>query len=186
MSSLGYYRGENYGETDVVTNFSLRNSGTGRVITLGTLSLEQTTPGMRSWFSIPKDIYNVNGRLNCTDLDVRLSTAYAINGYVVEIPISDKPKPEDLRFRNFGRITTRSNVAIVESLAFHHERTIDCPAGNSLSDSAERAVFDKWISGEATNSDLSSHLPSMTLLQALAESVSKNGERITIDFSCPA
>ena len=41
------------GETDIVSIFRVCSKKTGQVLTLGSLSLEQTTPGMRHWAPFP-------------------------------------------------------------------------------------------------------------------------------------
>jgi predicted dehydrogenase len=46
---------EPLGETDVVAALRLC-TGDGRTLTLGTIGLEQTTPGMRSWAPFPKEL----------------------------------------------------------------------------------------------------------------------------------
>lgn len=176
----------NFGETDVVSTLRLYDRESDRTLTLGGLTLEQTTPGMRSWGPFPDVPYNINGRLHCTDLDVRLATVFAANGHVVKIPISGRQGPTDLRGRNFGRVTTRSNVDMTGDQEFHQERTITRPYGNSFSYAAESAVFNEWLEGHETRSSLQSHQASIALLQALAESLPRGGRKISIDFNYPA
>lgn len=173
----------NYGETDIVTNFQLRFKNTDKVLTLGTLSLEQTTTGMRSWYNFPEIPYNINGRLHCTDFNVILSTLYSVNGHVVKIPIGARQSPIDLRGKNIGKVTKRSNVILMNDQEFHNEYSVKRPYGNSFSYSAETEIFSQWINNGETKSSLASHLSSVSLLQALSESNVNNGEKITIDFS---
>jgi hypothetical protein len=171
-----------YGETDLVTSYCLRNKRTKRVLTLGTLSLEQSTPGMRSWAPFPEVEYNKNGRLHCTDIEVALSTAFSMHCRVIKIPVEDKKGPLDLRARNFARVSARTNASLDPSAQFYTEKTIERPFGNSFSYSAETDIFDKWLSGSTTGSDLDSHLTTTAVLQALAESVFDNGRQKVIDF----
>ena len=170
------------GETDIVSIFSLRNKTTGQVLTLGSLSLEQTTPGMRHWAPFPVVPYNINGRLHCTDLDVQLSTVFSINGRVVKFPMEDKQGPTDLRGKNYARVTTRSNALLLGDNEFYSEKTLERPYGNSFSYSAETDIFDAWLRGQPTKSDLSSHLTTAAVIQAIAESIHNNGQTYTIDF----
>ena len=171
-----------YGETDLVTSFCLRDKKTTRVLTLGTLSLEQSTPGMRSWAPFPEVEYNKNGRLHCTDIEVALSTAYSMHCRVIKIPVDDKRGPFDLRARNFARVSSRTNASLDPSAEFYSEQIFERPFGNSFSYSAETDIFDKWLSGCPTGSDLDSHLTTTAVLQALAESVFDNGRQRMIDF----
>lgn len=170
------------GETDIVTIFSLRNKKTDQVLTLGSLSLEQTTPGMRHWAPFPVVPYNINGRLHCTDLDVQLSTVFSVNGRVVKFPVEDKQGPTDLRGKNYARVTTRSNALLLGDNEYYSEKTLERPYGNSFSYSAESDIFDAWLRGQPTKSDLSSHLTTAAVIQALAESIHNNGRTYTIDF----
>lgn len=173
---------KNYGETDIVANICLKDETTKQVLTLGTLALEQTTPGFRHWQNFPKVPYNINGRLHSTELDVRLSTVFSISGNVVKIPISARNSVTDLRGRNFGRIITRSNAVLLGDQEFYHEKEIHREYGNSFSFTAELQIFDEWLQGRETKSSLASHLPSVILLQKLAESISKPGKEIKIPF----
>ena len=172
-----------FGETDVVSTFRLFDADTNQTLTLGSLTLEQTTPGMRSWGPFHEVPYNINGRLHCTDLDVRLATIFAANAHVIKTPIGGRQGPTDLRGRNSGRITVRSNIEVTGDQEFHTEQSIHRPYGNSFSYSAEYAVFNDWLCGKQTRSSLESHLASVALLQALAESQKHSGEKITIDYN---
>ena len=173
---------DRYGETDIVTSFCLRLKQTNEVLTLGALTLEQTTPGMRSWFDFPEVPYNINGRLHCTDFNVQLATLYSVNGHVVKIPIGARQGNTDLRGKNIGIITTRSNATVMGDQEFYTQKILTRPYGNSYSYSAETEIFDRWISGKNSQSDLASHLPSVRLLETLSESTLRNGERLQIDF----
>ncbi len=175
-----------FGETDIVCVFCLRSKSTRQVLTLGSLSLEQTTPGMRSWAPFPVVPYNINGRLHCTDLEVQLATAYSMHGRVLKIPVEDKAGPTDLRGTNFARVSARSNALLMGKEEYYSEKTLEGPHGNSFSYNAETSVFDDWLAGIPTKSELSSHLTSTAFLQALAESVHQSGQSMSIDFPATA
>lgn len=171
-----------FGETDIVTSFCLRNRTTRRVLTLGTISLEQSTPGMRSWAPFPEVEYNKNGRLHCTDIEVQLSTVFSMHCRVIKIPVEDKEGPLDLRARNFARVSARTNASLDPSAEFYTEKTFERPFGNSFSYSAETAIFDDWLAGKKTRSDLDSHVTTTAVVQALADSIADGGGRREIDF----
>ncbi|MBP2156374.1 hypothetical protein [Erwinia rhapontici] len=172
-----------YGENDVVMVCSLKLKETNQVICLGTLSLEQTTPGMRSWGPFPEVPYNINGRLHCTDLDVRLATVFSANANVVKTPIGARVNKQDLRGKNIGHVTVRSNADIAGTQEFFREEKIVKPYGKSFSYCSESEIFLRWIKGEKTYSDIASHLPTITLLEGLSKAVKNNGEKIKIEFN---
>ena len=174
-----------FGETDVLAAVSLVLKDTGQTLTLGTLSLEQTTPGMRSWAPFPDVPYNVNGRLHCTDLDVRISTAFAINGHVAKVPITARRSVHDLRGCNIGVVTTRSNALVTDSETYRQEETVVRNYGNSFSYSAESEIFSRWLNDEKTFSDVESHLPGITLLETLCHAVAAPGKEFVVDFDFP-
>jgi len=171
-----------YGETDIVAAFCLRNKKTKRVITLGTLSLEQTTPGMRSWAPFPEVEYNKNGRLHCTDIEVQLSTFFSMHCRVTKVPVEDRRDTHDLRARNLARVSERSNASLDPSTSFYSEKTFERPFGNSFSYTAETAIFDEWLSGQRSRSELDTHLTSTAVVQALAEGIREPGVQKVIDF----
>ncbi|AMA59853.1 hypothetical protein BCCGELA001_28730 [Bradyrhizobium sp. CCGE-LA001] len=171
-----------YGETDVVASFALCFRRSRATLCLGTIALEQTTPGMRSWGAFPEVPYNVNGRLHCTDVDVRLGTLFSVNGHVVKVPISSRKSQSDLRGKNIGIVTSRSNALVTGTQDFLSEERITQPYGNSFSYAAESALFQDWIDGKRTYSNLDSHLATAAMTDALARVVQSNGETIEIDF----
>ncbi|MCA1476786.1 hypothetical protein [Bradyrhizobium sp. NBAIM08] len=174
--------GRPYGETDIVASFALCFRRSRVALCLGTIALEQTTPGMRSWGAFPEVPYNVNGRLHCTDVDVRLGTLFAMNGHVTKIPISARKGQVDLRGKNIGVVTSRSNALVTGTQEFMTEERITQPYGNSFSYAAESTLFRDWIDGKNTYSDLESHLPTAAVTSALARMIRSNGEIVEIEF----
>lgn len=171
-----------YGETDIVASFALCFRRSEAALCLGTIALEQTTPGMRSWGAFPEVPYNINGRLHCTDIDVRLGTLFAMNGHVAKTPISSRKDQSDLRGKNIGIVTSRSNALVAGTQEFMTEERITHPYGNSFSYAAESTLFRDWIDGRKTYSNLESHLPTAAVTAALARMIHSNGETIEIDF----
>ncbi|MGY4501242.1 hypothetical protein ACVWYH_005173 [Bradyrhizobium sp. GM24.11] len=164
-----------YGETDIVASFALCFRRSQVALCLGTIALEQTTPGMRSWGAFPDVPYNINGRLHCTDVDVRLGTLFAMNGHVTKVPISSRKAHADLRGKNIGIVTSRSNALVTGTQEFTTEERIIHPYGNSFSYAAESTLFRDWIDGKKTYSDLESHLPTAAVTGALARMIQSNG-----------
>ncbi|TCU32794.1 hypothetical protein [Rhizobium azibense] len=176
--------GLSYGETDVVASFALKFRKTGLVLTLGTISLEQTTPGMRSWGPFPEVPYNINGRLHCTDIDVRLGPVFGIAARVTKHPIGARMGDADIRGINSATVVTRSNARLARTQGFIRTEHFERPYGNSYSYSAEAEVFRRWLLNEPTYSDFASHVPSCAVLDGLLKLVACGGnDDVTFDFN---
>lgn len=179
--------GEPLGETDVVAALRLC-VGDGRTLTLGTIGLEQTTPGMRSWAPFPIVPYNVNGRLHSTDLDVRMSVLFGVAARVLKVPIGGRLDTADLRARNVAQVTRRVNAVLLGHQEFIAEHHLQRPHGDSFSYRAEGEIFRRWMDGRATQSDIASHVPTAAVLQALGESIAGDGREVIValDYAEPA
>lgn len=173
-----------YGETDVVASYALKFRSTGRVLCLGTISLEQTSPGMRSWGPFPEVPYNINGRLHCTDIDVRIGTAYSINANVVKHPIQARLGDTDIRGVNAATIVTRSNARLAQTQGFIRREYFERPYGSSYSYTAEADIFERWLLNKPTHSDFSSHVPACAILDGLLQ-LGPDGGEVEIDFNYP-
>jgi predicted dehydrogenase len=168
-----------YGETDVTASFRLTDADTGRVITLGTLSFEQTTPSIRTWPEIPDGLYNKNGRTSAVELEAQIGTLYAVNVHCYDIPRGEGAD----RIDAFARVTERANAALVPGEDYVKSTTFD---GLFHSDS-NRALMRHWLAGTEKRSSLSSHLLPMRVTEALARSVHRPGHALTVtDFTGPA
>lgn len=108
-----------------------------RVLCLGTIALEQTTPGMRSWAPFPDVPYNINGRLHCTDIEVRLGTAFSIAANVTKVPIQARLSDTDVRGMNTATIVTRANARIARTQGCIRQEHYERPYGSSYSYTAE-------------------------------------------------
>ena len=176
-----------YGETDIVASYALKFRATGKVLTLGTIGLEQTTPGMRSWGPFPEVPYNVNGRLHCTDIDARIGTAFSINANVTKHPIQARMGDSDIRGVNSGTVVTRSNARLTQTQGFIRHETFERPYGNSYSYSAEAELFEGWVLGKPSQSDFASHVPSCAILAGLLKLAANDWSGdVEMDFNYPA
>lgn len=164
-----------YGETDIVSSFQLFNATTKRVITLGTMSFEQTTPSIRTWKDIPPDIYNKNGRTASADLEVQLSTLFTLN-----LKCFDKPSQGEVdHIKAFARIETRANEILLPDEKFCAAEEIEDVCHNT----SNRELIGRWLAGVEDKSTFSDHRIVMRVLQAPAESVRKPGYPITFNFT---
>ncbi|HBA46098.1 hypothetical protein A2443_00465 [Candidatus Nomurabacteria bacterium RIFOXYC2_FULL_43_16] len=167
---------EKYGETDIVTSFCLKNKDTGKVLTVGTISLEQTTPSIRTWKDIPPDMYNKNGRISKIEFEAQLSTLHSVDVQCFDVPISGNKGVD--RIDAFARISTRTNASLLQGEEYNTEQTHN---GLFHSDS-NRQLMSMWLKNEENKSQLFQHVPVMRTIQALATSIQKPGHPITFDF----
>lgn len=165
-----------YGETDITTSFCMKEKASGRTITLGTISLEQTTPSVRNWKDIPPNIYNKNGRISFVDLEAQLSTLHSINVQCFDVPVRHIKEVE--RIDAFARVSTRSNASLLLDEEYN---TCNIYDGLFHSDS-NRELMTRWLMDDENRSNLVDHLPVMRFTQALAESIKEQGYPITFDI----
>lgn len=171
--------GENsskYGETDITTTFCLKEKESGRTLTLGTISLEQTTPSVRSWPVIPEGIYNKNGRVSHVDLEAQLSTLYSVQVQCFDVPIRHVKEVE--RIDAFARVSTRTNASLLPDEEYN---TSEIYSGLFHSDS-NRELMTRWLLDQEQRSQLSDHILTMRLTQALATSIQRPGFPVTFDW----
>ncbi|TSC52321.1 MAG: hypothetical protein LiPW41_532 [Parcubacteria group bacterium LiPW_41] len=165
-----------YGETDITTTFCLKNKSTGKVITLGTISLEQTTPSIRTWKDLPIDEYNKNGRISSVDLEVQLSVLHSVHVQCFDVPIEVNNKVE--KIDAFARVTTRTNASLLKDEKHNSEETF---SGLFHSDS-NRALLSAWLEGKENKSQIHKHIVPMKVIQAIAVSLENPGHPITFDY----
>ncbi|MFF1725625.1 hypothetical protein [Streptomyces sviceus] len=163
-----------FGETDVTSTFRLVDAATGRTISLGTLSFEQTTPSIRSWGELPEGLYNVNGRTSSVDLEAQLSTLFSTHVHCYDIPRGVSADGIDA----FARVTTRANAALLRDEQYVSEESFD---GLFHSDS-NRRLMEHWLRGSERRSSLASHLRPMQVTEALASSVLTPGRLVAVPF----
>jgi hypothetical protein len=161
-----------YGETDLTSTFCIRDVKTARVLTLGTLAFEQTTPSIRYWKDIPAGLYNKNGRTSSIDLEAQLSTLHSVCVLVHDLPLGKDPDKIDA----FARISTRTNASLLKDQEYNatHEFT-----GLFHSDS-NRQLMSHWLAGYEKKSRLVDHLIPMQITQALALSIRNPGFPVTV------
>lgn len=164
-----------YGETDIVTSFQLLNTATNKVITLGTMSFEQTTPSIRTWKDIPAEIYNKNGRTACADLEAQLSTLFTLNLKCFDIPTEG----EIDHIKAFARIETRANASLLKDEKFYTKEEVHDVSHNI----SNCSLIGNWLAGAEEKSTLQSHFIVMKVLQSLAESIKNPGHPISFSFT---
>jgi hypothetical protein len=165
------------GETDIVTSYCLRCVETGQVLTLGTLGLEQTTPSMRNWVSIPEGVYNRNGRVSLTEIEAQLSTIYSINGRLFKVPkptFDSEAIPDSV---SYAETISRTNAKLIPGSKY-----LDIQKREKFTKTSKNELIRAWIHGTENRSTLISHLPTMILLEAIAKSIDSPGKMVTTDF----
>lgn len=166
----------NFGETDITSTYCLRDKRTKRVITLGTISMEQTTPSVRTWKEIPDGLYNKNGRTSNVDLEIQLGPLFSASAKCYKVPFDDGKPVERLPIK--PHIITRANAALLPEEEYE-TKTLYPEVYNS--DSNKR-IMTNWINGTEEKSTLEQHLPVMKLLQALEMSLKNQGQAIFLDL----
>ncbi|WP_157876640.1 hypothetical protein [Streptomyces graminilatus] len=166
--------GLRFGETDVTSTFRLVDIASGRTVSLGTLSFEQTTPSIRNWDELPPDLYNVNGRTSSVDMEAQISTLFSTHVHCYDIPRGVSADGIDA----FARVTTRANAALLPDEQYVSEESFD---GLFHSDS-NRQLMDHWLNGAEERSSLASHLLPMKVTEALASAVLTPGRLIEVPF----
>jgi hypothetical protein len=171
---------DRFGETDIVSAFKVTSVLDDRVIALGTLSFEQTTPSIRSWGDIPDGLYNKNGRSSMVDIETQLSVMHASHVRVFDVPIagnfnSDIPKVD--RIDAFARIERRSNGALDSSLPFIDKET----HGGLFHSDSNKELMRQWLKGNERKSNLLSHDMTVKLTQALLQSAA-SGQAVAFEW----
>ena len=165
-----------YGETDLVTTFCLRKKDTGKILTVGTISLEQTTPSIRMWKNLPSLVYNKNGRVSSVELEAQLSTLHSVNVHCFDVPNQNNQEID--RISAFARISRKTNASLLKGEEYNTEETHN---GFFHSDS-NRQLMTAWLRNEEYRSQLADHISTMRLVQYMAMSTRKQGYPITFDL----
>ncbi|WP_327345515.1 hypothetical protein [Streptomyces europaeiscabiei] len=166
--------GFRFGETDVTSTFRLVDITSGRTVSLGTLSFEQTTPSIRNWGELPTELYNVNGRTSSVNMEAQLSTLYSMHVHCYDIPRGVSADGIDA----FARLTMRANAALLPDEDYVAEESFD---GLFHSDS-NRRLMEHWLNGTEERSSLAGHLLPMKVTEALASSVLAPGRLFEVAF----
>jgi|GEM_PF-3367767 len=164
------------GETDIVSSFWVRDKSSGKVLTTGTLSFEQTTPSIRTWRDIPPDLYNKNGRTSLVDVEAQLSSLHAANVRVFDLPIKTGLTVD--RIDAFARLETRSNASLLPDEKFNDSATF----GGIFHSDSNRLLMEHWLAGKENRSLLHSHRLPMRITQALALCLRQPGQPVTISL----
>ncbi|NTW61782.1 hypothetical protein HGB24_03830 [Candidatus Saccharibacteria bacterium] len=165
-----------YGETDITCSFCMSDKKTGRKITVGTISLEQTTPSIRSWKDIPDGLYNKNGRTSSVQYEAQLSTLMSVGVHCYDVPIAENHQVDRIDAK--AVLITRKNASLLKDAKYIEEKNY---TGIFHSESNKR-LMEAWLSNQEDRSSLESHLPVMLLAQALAESLKNQGKAVIFDL----
>lgn len=164
-----------FGETDITATFRLVDCASGRTLTIGTLSFEQTTPSIRAWDELPKSVYNKNGRTSSVDLEAQLSTLFSTHVHCYDVPRGDDPDSIDA----FARVTTRANASLLPAEQYTSVETFD----GLFHSESNRRLMNNWLNGIESRSSLASHLLPMKVTEALASSLHTPGKSVEVpDF----
>lgn len=171
-----YYESEEfkkhkYGETDLSATFSLVNVTKNKTVTIGALSFEQTSPGMRNWSELPDDVYNKNGRTSHTDILVQMSTLCSVQAQTYKV--KDVSTGID---KYIATKLTRTNSAFLPD-------EVNCELteyGEFSNSNANMAMLVDWLNGVERKSNLQTHELTMSITAALAKAIHRQGKKVTI------
>ncbi|HGD1956441.1 TPA: hypothetical protein ACINWZ_000563 [Streptococcus agalactiae] len=158
-----------YGETDITSTFCLTIKEIGKVLTLGTIALEQTTPSIRNWSKIPEGLYNKNGRISSLNIEAQISTIYSQNITCFDVPVHSHTNID--RIDATAKVITRQNAKLLNTSDYVVEKTY---TGLFHSDS-NKALMTNWLSDKENRSTLKKHIPVMKFIQVIGESIREPG-----------
>lgn len=167
---------DKYGETDITTTFRLDNLTRGKVLTVGTLCFEQTTPSIRTWKKLPKQFYNKNGRIAATTIEIQLSTIFSTFIRVLKIP--NVVDGQINKITNYAEVATRSNAGLLKEEMYNSKKIFD----NFTNTESNLELFNAWIDGKENLSRLESHLGPMQIIQTLIESIKDQGYPVSFSL----
>ncbi|MFR5154350.1 MAG: hypothetical protein ACLTF2_07465 [Clostridia bacterium] len=146
------------------------------MITLGTLSFEQTTPSIRFWKDFPVGVYNKNGRISSVDVEAQLSVLYSMHVSCFDVPEKINNNIEKIGAK--AVVTTRSNFNLLKD-----EEPITEKEYNGLFHNiSNKKVMENWIYDKESKSRLSMHKNVMNLISCIALSLKMNGKEIKSDL----
>lgn len=154
-----------YWETDIVTNFSLKNSNN-KVIMLWTVSLEHTTPCCRNWANLDFSEYNKNWRLPCTDVEVQLSTLYSVHAHMMKKPENYLKYSADVLFR--------SNKELLDDENYYYKKSYP-----DFEWKWKFILIKNWLEWKEEKSKLIDHELTMKILEKLSISTITPGVSVS-------
>jgi hypothetical protein len=162
-------KGSYFGETDVVSVFSIKEKSTEKVLMLGDLSLLQTSTSLRNWCVLPGDKYNKTGRFAVEELRVNLGFLLSLSLKIYKVPI--QIDDQDIRLGQAFEILIRRNSSIVKGPALRQEGNLrepfEDPTEKSYLEQARWKLFERWLRREESRSQLSQHLSTVKLLEKI-------------------
>ena len=176
-SSLVQLRKEKkcYGETDISATFRLCDKKNNCTITIGTISLEQTTQSIRDWAQIPYGIYNKNGRVSSVDFELQISVLASEHVTCYDVPVWTNSNIDRIDAK--AEVLKRFNARILKDANYVEKQTF---TGLFHSDSNKK-LMRKWISKNENKSNIIQHNTVMKLVYLLSMASQSPGEVFRID-----
>lgn len=166
-----------YGETDIVSILRMIDKETNRTITLGTISMEQTTPSIRNWDKFPSGLYNKNGRVSSCDVEAQLSTLYSCQVECFDVPKLQMNKLDNDKIASEARVTERGNESINPELEYLKIKNYE----DIHHSDSNKKLLKNWILDKEKKSTIDKHLLPMKMIEAMAISAYQNKE-VEIDI----
>ncbi|TCS36698.1 hypothetical protein [Reinekea marinisedimentorum] len=160
------------GETDIVCSYKLMKKKSRKIVTIGTVSLEQTTPSIRTWGDFPEGQYNKNGRTSSVDVEVQLSVLHSMNIKCYDVPV--------LQGKNIDRIDARADILQRSNCEITKHKspvTLDTYTGLFHSDS-NKSLMNHWLEGKEHLSTIGKHKNVNLFSYAMLESANNDGKEV--------
>jgi hypothetical protein len=166
VASPGTRTGTAWGETDIVIIGTVRRMESEDAVSLFSLDLLQTSTSLRTWAQLPRGRYNKNGRYASETLRVNIGTLAAIEARILKVPLSTAAGVP-LAFTKEAEITVWRNGSPCAAAPFRRKRygTTQVVHGNADLGAGRARLFEDWINGRPTRSDLASHTRSSLLFE---------------------
>lgn len=164
-----------YGETDISATFRIRKKNDSNTITIGTISLEQTTQSIRNWPRIPYGLYNKNGRVSSVDFELQLSVLASEHVICYDVPAVINSNIDRIDAR--AEVLKRFNASILKDADYVEKQTF---TGIFHSNSNKKLMSD-WINDNEKRSNINQHHTVMKLVYLLSKASQSPGEVFRID-----
>lgn len=164
-----------YGETDISATFRIKNKNTNSTITIGTISLEQTTQSIRNWPRIPYGIYNKNGRVSSVDFELQVSVLASEHVTCYDVPVRSNSNIDRIDAK--AEVLKRFNARILNGFDYVEKQTFT----GLFHSNSNKKLMREWISESEIKSNINQHYTVMKLVYLLSMASQSPGEVFKID-----
>jgi hypothetical protein len=151
-----------FGEVDIVAAFSLRHKPSDKIITIGSLSFEQSSPSLRNWADFLPGVYNKNGRNSSVYINIQLGPIFGSSISVFDVPDETK-KSLDI-IDAYARVDCTANAFLLDDEVFLKKQEFHGLFHNN----SNKKLMRRWLQRREDRSLLHSHRLTMELTKAMS------------------